>query len=117
VLFGDSVIRVISHMSCDRIMIGGKRNRSNPSLIARYEKKKRKTRAAGRRKKSPLSDKKLDRSLVCFRHGMARVDSPLRGGHGNHVVTAGNVSSRVWRTTETRLGSSPVLNYVVSRVC
>jgi len=43
--------------------------------------------------------------------------SPLHDGHGNHIVTAGNVSPReVWRIAETRLGSSPVLNYVVRRV-
>jgi len=60
--------------------------------------------------------KKVDVSSLRFGHGMARISSPLRGGHGNHIVTAGNVSSRAWRIAETRSGSSPVLNYVVSRV-
>lgn len=66
-----------------------------------------------RRIKSFRSGKK---NSLHFGHGMARISSPLYDGHGNHIVTAGNVSSRAWSIAETRLGSSPVLNYVVSRV-
>lgn len=77
---------------------------------------KQKTRTPMTRKREKIVDqiKNPAYSSLCFGYGMARISPPLHGGHGNHIVTAGNVSLRAWRIAETRLGSSPVLNYVVS---